>query len=289
MQKTTIWITGSSGRVGTALEKALSGLLDIRLIATDTDVDVTDLSAVEKAMGIFQPSIVINCAGLSDADYCEANPIDAYRVNALGPRNLAAASRVRNATIIHLSSDDVFSGEHNTAKTEFDTPTPRTVYGKSKLAGENFVRELNPKHLILRSSWVYGFEKSQEKGCSNFYEEVLEHGKKGENFDVPIDMIGSPTSTREITKFVMCLLKTHEYGIFHVSCEGACTRLDYARAILELNGYNPHLAQGILSSKDGTLVATQLDNMMMKMTRLYEMPPWYDAMKEFVETTKEGR
>lgn len=289
MQKTTIWITGSSGRVGTALEKVLSGMLDIRLIATDTDVDVTDLSEVEKAMGIFQPTLVINCAGLSDADYCEANPVDAFRVNALGPRNLAAATRVKNATIIHFSSDDVFSGEHNTAKTEFDTPTPRTVYGKSKLAGETFVRELNPKHLILRSSWVYGLEKSEEKGCANFYEEVLEHGRKGETFDVPMNLIGSPTSTREIAKFVMRLLQTHEYGIFHVSCEGACTRLDYAKAILELNGYDQQLAQGVLSSGDGTLVSTQLENLMMKMTGLYEMPPWYEAMKEYVQSTKGGR
>lgn len=282
MQNKTIWLTGSEGRLGSALLELLKDHLDYKVIDTDLDVDVTSADAVDDAVRVYRPNIIINCASLSDADYCETHPLEAYRVNALGARNLAAAARRVDSEIIQFSTDDVFSGEHNRAKTEFDIPTPSTVYGKSKFAGEEFVKVLNPKHLIIRSSWVYGLPgKENHRLC--YYDEVLEHGKKGEPFTAPIDVIGSPTSAQELAKFFMAILDESEYGLYHAACKGACTRFGFAKTILELNGFDTRLVRESRKDDAGTLVATQLENLMMEMTGIYEMPAWQDALEEYVK------
>ena len=152
MTKNAIWITGAEGRLGSTLVELLKKNTDNKVVGTDMDVDITDMDEVEQCIKVYRPNIVINCASISDADYCEQNKVQAFKVNALGARNLAAASRGVNAKIVQLSTDDVFSGKNTGHLTEFDLPDPQDVYGKSKYAGENYVKELNPKHLIVRSS-----------------------------------------------------------------------------------------------------------------------------------------
>lgn len=277
MLRNTIWVTGASGRVGKELIKHLKNRVDYKLIGTDLDVDVTDLSAVESAMDIYKPGIIINCASLSDAAYCQDHKEEAFRVNALGARNLAIVSRQHDIKLIQLSTDDVFSGESNRSKSEFDVPTPRTIYGQSKLAGENFVRELNPKHVIVRSSWVYGEEGKDYLGY------VLSMGKEGKAFEAPVDRVSSPTSTEQIALFIESILDKREYGVFHASCEGACTRLQYARAVLTLAGYDANLAVEKYSDGNAIVATTLLDNLMLRMTGVYEMPQWMDELKKHVK------
>jgi dTDP-4-dehydrorhamnose reductase len=281
MLKNVIWITGADGRLGSALKDLLKKDKKYALVTTGRDVDITDMQAVEKAIDIYQPSIVINAASESNAKYCEEHPIEAYKVNTLGARNLAIATRRKNATLIQLSTDDVFSGEHNRPKNEFDIPTPKTVYGKSKFAGENLVRELNPKHLIIRSSWLYGFKKHETDEPDNYYDQVVDMGKKGVRFTAPIDVIGTPTSARELAKFIAVIMNTNEYGIYHASCEGACTRYGYARMILEVNGLDTGLVSESFQEANGLMVSTQLDNLMMKLTGIYQMPAWTDEMRSY--------
>ena len=286
--RSSIWLTGSEGRLGTALLNVLKKNTDYKIVDTDMDVDITDFDAVEHAIDSYRPVIVINCASVSSKDFCEENRVEAFRVNALGARNIAVATRSKNAKLIHFSTDDVFSGVSYRAKNEFDQPTPNTVYGQSKLAGENFVRELNPKHLIVRSSWVYGLAKNVDENRSDFYYEVLEHGKKGEAFNVPINVIGTPTSATELARFFSRILHSNEYGLYHAACEGACTRREFARAVLELNGFDPNLAVGVCVGDERSVVSTILENLMIKMTGVYEMKPWHEALKEFVAKEKEG-
>lgn len=281
MQKNCIWITGASGRLGKALMRRLKKNKLLKVIGTDMDVDVTDMAAVKRYMEIYKPSVIIDCASLSNADYCESHMVEAFRVNALGARNLAAAARQHNAKILYISTDDVFCGEHARSKIEFDVPTPQTVYGKSKLAGESYVKELNPKHLIIRSSWVYGPDGG------DYLEFVLDKAKKGESFKAPLDKISTPTSSEALAAFIEVLLDKNEYGIYHASCEGACTRHEYARTILALAGYDPALAEGTYNEQDGAVVSTLLDNLMMKMTGIYEMPQWQDELKKYI-TKREG-
>lgn len=282
MAKNTIWVTGASGKLGKQLVKLLKQDTSNKVIATDVDVDITDNELVESNVEIYRPTVIINCAAISDLDYCEKNMVEAFKVNALGARNLAAAARKVNAKIIHLSTDDVFAGNHVGKLTEFDTPNPTSVYGKSKYAGECYVRELNQKHLIIRSSWVYG------QGGDDYYSKVLGMAKKGEEFYVPLDRISTPTSATKLAEFIVSLIDKSEYGIYHASCEGACSRHEFARRILSLNGYPESLAKGVFAQSNNQVNSTLLENLMMKMTGIFEMPHWVDALIDYASSVKEG-
>lgn len=281
MLKNAVWITGAEGRLGSALVELLKKDTDNKVVGTDMDVDITDMEAVEQCMKVYRPNIVINCASISDAEYCEQNMVKAFKVNALGARNLAAASRSLNAKIIQLSTDDVFSGKTSGHITEFDMPDPQTVYGKSKYAGENYVKELNPKHLIVRSSWVYGAAKEGAK--EDYFTYVISHARSDTPFQAPLDRIGSPTSADVLAGFICCLLDKTEYGIYHASCEGMCSRHEFATAILALSGYDTKLAQGYFSVENRGRISILLENLMMKMTEIYTMPQWFDELKSYVE------
>ena len=279
MLKTTVWVVGASGRVGRALTRKLKKDTNFKVISTGREVDIADLDAVAQACMIYRPNAIVNCASISNADYCEKNKVEAFRVNAIGARNLAAVSANNNIKIIHLSTDDVFSGENNYPKNEFDIPTPKSVYGQSKYAGENFVRELNPKHLIIRSSWVYG-EDSED-----YVSYVLSKAEKGESFDAAIDRISSPTYMNRIVDFIIKMIPEEEYGIYHVASEGLCTRYQLANTILTMAGYDPTLAKAT-SGAGSAVVSTLLENLMMKITGVYQMPEWHIDLENYIKGMK---
>ena len=283
MYNETLWITGADGRLGSSLVRAFEYDLDYKVFGTDKDVDITDSQVVEKYAMMYRPSIIVNCASISDLAYCESHRLEAYKVNALGARNLAAAASMHNSKIIHFSTDDVFNGEHERAKNEFDTPTPQSIYGLSKLAGENLVRELTPKHMIIRSSWLYGI------GEGDYFSYVVEKGKNNETFTAPVDRFSTPTSINEFVRFLKVLIESNEYGIMHASCEGMCSRHQFAQAILSSMGYDPNLAQPVLSGESGARTSTVLENLMLQLTGIYYMPLWEDDMKEFVDGLKGGK
>lgn len=284
MSKNSIWITGAEGRLGSALIQLLKKDVENKVVGTDKDVDVTDMEMVDQTANVYRPNIVINCASISDVECCEKNMVEAFRVNALGARNLAAAARRMNAKLIQLSTDDVFDGKGSGHLTEFDLPDPRTIYGKSKLAGENYVKELNPKHLIIRSSWVYGAASDGLR--QDYFSYVVEQGRNHTPFEAPLDRISTPTSAGELARFISCLLNKTEYGIYHASCEGMCSRHEFAKTILALMGYDTSLVKGNFSEKNGRQVSTLLENLMMKMTEIYTMPQWIDDLKAYVDEYK---
>ncbi len=270
--KNSIWITGASGRIGSELVNKLKKNTDYRVVGTDMDVDITNSESVEAAGDIYRPTVIINCSSLSSSRCSEENIVEAFKVNALGARNLAKVARKLNAKIIHLSTDDVFASNEECRITEFDTPNPNTVYGKSKLAGESFVRELNPKHVIVRSSWVYG------AGDNHFLSYVELMADRGESFKVPTYKISTPTSANTLADFITELIDTPEYGIFHASCEGSCTRYEFACEILKEIGADTSLA----IPEDGEIHSTLLENMMLKMTGIYEMPDWKEDLHNYI-------
>ena len=151
-----VWIAGASGQIGRALNDVLDPM-QIEALNTDLDeLDITDTDEVINFGTVNRPDVIINCTGMTDTDECEANPEHAYRVNALGARNLSIVARKCGSKIVQLSTDDVFDGQSKKPYTEFDDTNPLTVYGRSKRAGENYVKEFTHKHFIIRSNWVYG-------------------------------------------------------------------------------------------------------------------------------------
>ena len=277
-----IWVAGANGRVGRMIRNMLD-MRDVELFETDKeDLDITSAEEVTLFGLRNRPNTIINCAGLTDTELCERNVEEAYKVNALGARNLSAVARKLDARIIQLSTDDVFSSSEDRKFHEFDTPKPVTVYGKSKLAGENFVKELAPKHLIIRSSWVYG------KGGANFVNMIIEKAKKGEQIQVPDDEFALPTSAAELSKVIIRLIQKEQEGIYHAVCGGVrCSRYELAKEIVRLLGKDESLLiPAALRELDSKLQGpdyTVLDNMMLRMCEIEEPKDWKEALADYIK------
>ena len=206
MQK--IWVCGARGQIGQAVNDVVDKL-EFEMLDTDVDdLDVTDTDEVLRFGEMNRPDIIINWSGMTDISSCEENPSQAFKVNALGARNLAIVAAKMQAKMVQLSTDDVFDGKSTEPYTEFDITNPGTVYGKSKLAGENYVKEFTTKHFIVRSTWVYG------KG-QNFINGFLKKVDAGEQLSIASDQFGSPTSANELARFLLHLVHT----VRNLSCD----------------------------------------------------------------------
>ncbi|MCD8050740.1 MAG: dTDP-4-dehydrorhamnose reductase [Clostridiales bacterium] len=272
-----IWIVGVKGHVGSALMELLN-LQSYELFPTDKDeVDVTDRDEVRMYMQRNRPDVVINCAGITDPQECEDNPDEAYRVNALGARNIAAEAEPVNCKVIQFSTDDVFDLNKSFPYTEFDVAMPNNVYGKSKYAGERMIVSLSTRHVIVRSSWVYGIGK-------DFVNTVLEAADSGAELRVPINQIACPTSAVELAKVIKQFIDQDIYGIYHAVCKGSCSRYEFAQEVLRLTGKTANLVP--VDSNHGMRPKySVLDNMMLRLEGLEEPKDWKTALADYIKAT----
>lgn len=272
-----VWIVGANGQLGTAINEALDPL---KMQVFDTDKDDLDITHTEEVLNfgeINRPDVIINCAAVTDTDLCEKNPELAYRVNALGARNLSIVARKIGAKVVQLSTDDVFDGEREVPYSEFDDTNPRTVYGRSKRAGENYVKEFTHKHFIIRSNWVYG------KG-ENFVNRILREADQKGPVTVASDQYGSPTSAKDLARIILYLIHTNEYGTYHATCQGTCSRYEFAEEIIRLAGKKAEL-QAVPSRESKSAARpdyTVLDNFILRIIDVYEMPEWKTSLKEYI-------
>ncbi|MGD1822668.1 MAG: dTDP-4-dehydrorhamnose reductase [Pleomorphochaeta sp.] len=278
-----IWITGSTGQIGSAINDVLNPL-GYEVFDTDHEVlDITNLEEVLNFCKVNRPQVIINCAGIANEKECSDNPELAYKVNALGARNVAIAAFQVNAKIVQISTDDVFDGSNDLPITEFDQTNPITVYGKSKLCGENFVKEFAPKHFIVRSSWVYG------KG-NNFVTYILEKAKQKEELNISKDQKGTPTSAKELARFILHIINTNEYGTYHFTCDGRCSRVDFTNEILKLAKLD-NIVVNTVNKVDSEYSLNHpsyavLDNFIIRLENKYKAKSWQEALLEFIKESK---
>lgn len=221
------WITGGSGLLGKQIQHHFKNN-HIPYIATDTDIDICDPSAMEMFYTKYTPKGIINCAAFTQVDRCETLDImsNELAVNCLGPKNLAALSHKHNIPLIHFSTDYVFDGHKTMPYTELDTPNPLTRYGLSKLKGDAAVMCLAEKHYVIRISWLYG-----EYG-TNFVDKIKTMMLNGvTEINVVNDQIGSLTNARDLAGFVASLMETKEYGVYNFSGQNPCSWYDVVTAI----------------------------------------------------------
>lgn len=269
----TVWITGAAGRMG----RTISARLDhnrYRVVTTDRELDIVDLQRSLAFAESERPSFVINCAALASRTEAEANPDRAYQVNALGARNLAIASASVGATLVHLSTDDLFPATSENPFNEFDPTDPPHVYGKSKLAGERFVCELNRRHIIVRSSWVYTAEPD------DILPRALKASREGRTVYVPANQFACPTSADTFAKAVVSVMESNEFGTFHAACTGVTSRFEFFERAFELVGEPIGNLRGASKPEHGYRI--ELDNMMARLTGVFEMPTWEDDLAAFV-------
>ena len=273
-----LWIVGSESQVGKAILSVLDPI-ELEVLCTDKEeLDITNTEDVLSYGEINRPDIILNCAAVTDPKLCEAEPELAYRVNALGARNLSLVARKHNAKIVQLSTDDVFDGHHTKPYTEFDDTHPLTVYGRSKRAGENYVKEFTHKHFIIRSTWVYGEGK-------NFVNALLQTAETETEAAIPTDQFGSPTSAKDLARIILHLIQTNEYGTYHATCKGKCSRYEFAEEILKLSGKKlkliPALAADVPTAARPAYAV--LDNFILRIIDVYDMPTWQESLKEYLE------
>ena len=274
-----IWITGAEGHIGTALLNLLEGV-EYQLLPTDIEeVDITKIDEVTQFVHVNRPDVVINCAGLTDVQECENNVDEAYRVNAIGVRNVALAANEVNAKVIQISTDDVFDKESRIPYNEFDNVHPRTIYGKSKEAGEKILTQLLNRFVIIRSSWIYGIGR-------DFVDEVLRNVGQGKTMEVPNNQYAAPTSAKELAKVIRYFIDNEEYGLYHVVCPGSCSRYEFARTILEYSGKAGELdLYPVVIEDSARPTYSVLDNMMLRLTGIEEPKEWKTALKEYLDET----
>jgi dTDP-4-dehydrorhamnose reductase len=290
-----ILITGAKGQLGKQITNILRngqseiGKLpkeyeNVEIIGVDVDVlDITDINAVRSYLTDVKPEIIINCAAYTNVDACESNEDLAFKINALGPRNLAIISNEVNAKVVHVSTDYVFSGEGTVPFKEYDETIPVSVYGKTKLAGEKFVREIADKYYIIRTAWLYGYEGS------NFVYTIIKAGKEKGYLTVVDDQRGNPTNAEDLAHHMLKVAVTEEYGTYHCTGTGECSWYDFASKIIEFSNIDCKVDP--VTSNDYVRAAkrpsySSLDNMMLRVTVGDEMRNWEDALKVFLNNKK---
>lgn len=280
-----VLITGANGQLGSDVCRELS--LAELVPLTHSEVDVTDMDSVKQTFVRYKPEIVINTAAYVRVDDCEDNPDKAFLVNALGARNLAVVASEFDAKLVHISTDYIFGGEADpqaTPYTEFDTPAPVNIYGKSKLAGEDFVRHLCHRHLIVRTSGLFGAAGSSGKG-GNFVETMLRLGKEQDELRVVNDQIFSPTYTRDLARKIAQLTTTEYYGIFHITNRGSCSWYEFAKEILRLAGLEtsvtPVPSEQYFQKAERPRFSV-LDNYHLRLLGMDDMRPWQEALRDYM-------
>ena len=284
-----ILVTGCNGQLGRAIRKEYAAS-DVEFINTDVvegegvvSLDITDVDAVLKLVRAEKPDVIINCAAHTNVDKCEEQWDLAYKINAIGPRNLSIAATEADAKMIHVSTDYVFEGNGTRPYTEFDAPTPVSAYGKTKLEGENFVKEFAKKHFILRTAWLYGDGK-------NFVKTMLALAENHDELNVVCDQVGTPTSAVELAKMIHYLEGTENYGTFHATCEGDTNWADFAEAIFKRAGKNVKVNH--VTSKQykemnpasaNRPAYSILEDYMIKLTSDFVMADWQDALDVYMK------
>jgi dTDP-4-dehydrorhamnose reductase len=220
-------ITGSLGQLGRNLQEALQEH-DLFLIDLP-EYDVTDVGIIS-TIADFEPELVIHAAAMTDVDGCELDPDAAYKVNALGTKNVALACQRCGASLLYISTDYVFDGTKEEPYLEFDEPNPTSVYARSKLAGEDFVRHLLNRFYIVRTAWLYA------QGGNNFVNKILELSQERSELSIVTSEVGSPTYAPDLAEAIARLIEHPLYGIYHLVNEGSCSRYEFAQRILELAG-----------------------------------------------------
>lgn len=204
-----ILVTGAGGGLGRAFASAAPSHHDVVALAHG-DLDVGDHDAVMQTIVPLRPDLVVNAAAFTKVDGCEAEPERAFRDNALGPQSLALASRACDAVLVHVSTDYVFDGEKGSPYDELDAPNPLSVYARSKLAGERFVRDVLPESFVIRTAWVFG-------GGNDHVTGALRRLSRGEGAGGVVDRVGSPTYVRDLAERILPLALTGRFGLYHVA------------------------------------------------------------------------
>jgi len=283
----TILLFGATGQIGWELARTLPILGTVRAPAR-RDVDLSDPRSIRRYVSSVNPAIIVNAAAFTAVDRAEDEPDLAFRLNAEAPGVLAEEAEKLGAVLVHYSTDYVFDGRKGAPYTEVDPPAPINVYGRSKLEGEILVGERCSRHLLIRTSWVYGSRRG------NFFRTMLRLASERETLRVVDDQVGSPTWSRMIAQGTTAMLArakdrgrfdlAERAGIFHLTADGNTTWCGFARQIMEAGGFGEDVSVEAIPSDEYPTPAARPANSVLDCTRVEDefgvrLPHWRDQLE----------
>ena len=296
-----VLVTGCNGQLGNELKRLFeTGTAEIGPIPAlyqDADVvyadvaqlDITDEDAVNAFFAAHEFDVVINGAAMTNVDGCETAEDAAYRVNALGPANLAKACASQGAKLVHVSTDYVFPGNVAGERVETDETAPISAYGRTKLEGEKLALAANPKTFVVRTAWLYGYVGK------NFVKTMLRLARDVGHMTVVEDQVGNPTSANDLAYEILKIAETGNYGIYHCTNNGICSWAEFTRAIVARAGYDPAIVTPCTSDEYAEAhpdaarrpLFSALRNKHLEDTIGDEMRLWQDALDTFMANLPE--
>ena len=272
-------VTGAAGMLARALIPQLeSAGHEVAAMRRDR-ADVTSLPALRAAIEAVRPQWVVHLAAFTRVDDCEREVELAFRVNGLGARNAALAAAACGAAVLAISTDYVFDGRATRPYREYDPAGPLSVYGRSKWAGEEAVRDVSPRHVIVRTAWLYG------AGGANFVDSILRKARHGEELSVVDDQRGSPTWTADLARALVRLIEASEFGTYHCTNGGDCTWYELAEHVLLRSRHQApvrRIATAALGRPAPRPAYSVLDRSWCEHVTGFSMPHWKDAVERYL-------
>lgn len=282
-------VIGANGQLGTDVVEAFVRQGGEVTALTHEDVELANFDSVKACLGSGNLDMVVNTAAMHHVEKCEQDPERAFAVNALGARNLALVTRSIGAILVQMSTDYVFEGNKRDPYVEEDAPSPLSVYGNSKLAGEYFVRTVNPKHFVLRTSAIYGKNPCRAKGGLNFVELMLKLGRERGRVRVVDSEFVSPTPTADIALQIVELSRSGDFGLYHATAEGSCSWYEFAKEIFAASKLAVQVDIADPSEFPAKVPRPQysvLENRKLKFARLNLFQHWRDGLAEYLGANK---
>ena len=273
-----VLVTGAEGMLGRMVCDELTqkhiSFVPADIIGDGARVDIADCESVFEVFDKYKPDYVINCAAMTNVDGCESQIDLAYKLNAVGPYNLACACESCGAILTQISTDYVFDGEKGESYTEFDVPNPTGVYGASKLAGESAIREVCPHHYIIRTSWMFA------PHGKNFALTMLRLAENHSEIKVVNDQFGSPTYAKDLAEFVVFMQGSPMFGTYHYTNSGSCNWYEFACAVLKAAGKNVKVTP--ISTEEYGAPTKRPKYSVLANTKLPALRSWKEALKEYI-------
>ena len=279
-------VTGAKGQLGFEVVKAFQDAGHIVLACDREQLDITNIEQCQFVTENFLPDVIVHCAAYTAVDDAERYMDRAYKVNAIGARNMAVTAQKHGVKLLYVSTDYVFDGLTERAYEEYENTNPVSVYGKSKRAGELLVQSLCSRWFIVRTSWLYGMHGQ------NFVKTIIQHAQQKPLLRVVNDQTGSPTYALDLAQFLLQLACTEKYGIYHASNTGSCTWYEFATAILE----QMRLTEGVritgalepCTSEQFLRPAHRpphsvMEHRAIQTNDLQDLRPWRPALNDFIE------
>jgi len=278
-----VLVTGSNGQLGSELKELVAN--DTHFYFTDKNsLDITNKDKLTSYIENNHIKAIINCAAYTAVDKAEDDTVQADKINHIAVKYLAQIAKEKKLPLIHISTDYVFDGKHYKPYLESDTTNPNTVYGRTKLDGENIIQEINPKNtIIIRTSWVYS------SYGSNFVKTMLRLGKEKDFLNVIFDQVGSPTYAKDLAKTILDILPkidNEKVELYHYSNEGVCSWYDFAKSIFAFSHINCPVNP--IETKDYPTPATRphyslLNKAKIKNDFSITIPHWKESLQRCLE------